>query len=266
MFELYFNQIINFSIRVIIALIIFAVGLKLISILRKVIRKFMEKSKADRGVIQFTDAFVKTSLIIILVLSIATHFGLDVTSVATIIGSAGVTIALALQGSLSNFVGGILLLILKPFKVGDYIIEDTNKNEGVVSEISLFYTKLMTADGKVVILPNGTLANTSMTNVTDQKYRRLDLKISVSYDADIKTAKSVLEDILKKQSTVNHEMEELVFVDELADSAVMLGMRCYIKQEDYWNTRWSLLEEVKYKLDENQIEIPYNHMAVKILK
>lgn len=262
--EQYMDKIIRFGIRVLIALLVFFVGLKLIGVLRRVIKRFMEKSKADKGVMQFTDAFVKFSLLIILILSIATHFGLDVTSVATVLASAGVTIGLAVQGSLSNFVGGILILLLKPFKVGDYIVEDTNKNEGTVHEISLFYTKLITMDESVVVLPNGSLANTSLTNVTTKKYRRIDFKVSVSYQTDIKKAKEVLTSVLEKETRIIKNKEHFIYVNDLGESGVSMGVRCYVKQSDYWQTKWDLLEYVKIALDENGIEIPYNQIDVHI--
>lgn len=260
----FLDRLIRFGIKVILALIIFYIGCRLIRVLRKGIRKFMEKVKCDKGVIQFTDAFVKVALIFLLVLFIGTYLGLHVTGVATLIGSAGVTIGLAIQGSLSNFVGGILLLVLKPFKVGDYIVEDSHKNEGTVQEISLFYTKLITMDGKLVVLPNGMLANSSLTNVTGQDDRRIDLYISVAYDTDIKKAKKILYDLMDEEEKVNHEKNIDVFVHDLADSAIVLGMRCYVNQADYWNVRWNLLENIKIQLDENGIEIPYNHLDVKI--
>ena len=264
MLEQYMDKLIQFGVRVVIALLVFGVGLKVIGLFRRLITRFMEKSKADKGVIQFTDAFVKFSLIIILVLSIATHFGLNVTSVATVLASAGVTIGLAVQGSLSNFVGGILILLLKPFKVGDYIIEDTNKNEGTVHEISMFYTKLITMDESVVVLPNGTLANTSITNVTTKKHRRMDFKVAVSYQTDIKKAKEILTAILEEDARIVKNKEHFVYVSELADSSILLGVRCYVKQLDFWRTKWDLLEKIKIVLDENGIEIPYNQIDVHI--
>lgn len=264
LFNGFLDKVTNLGFKIAFALLIFVIGCQLIRILRKIIKRFMERVKCDKGVIQFTDAFVKAALLFLLVLSIATHFGLEVTGAATIIGSAGVTIGLALQGSLSNFVGGILLLLLKPFKVGDFIIEDTNKNEGTVKEISLFYTKLITVDGRIVILPNGTLANTSMTNVTDQEYRRLDLCVSIAYDANLTKAKEILWSILKEDIRIDHSKEERVFVDNLAESAVVLGVRCYVKQDEYWNLKWDLLEKIKLKLDEGEVEIPYNRLDVKL--
>lgn len=258
------ERALNLGIRVVLALVFFLVGIQCIKLLRKIIRKSLERANADVGVTQFLDSFIKIGTYAILVMVIATSFGVDATSIIAVFGSAGVAIGLALQGSLSNLAGGVLILILKPFKVGDYIIEDTNKNEGTVTEIQIFYTKLTTPDNKTIILPNGTLANSSLTNVTHAPYRRNEIKIGISYDSDIKMAKKVLQDLLDGDTAVLQDMDKLVFVDELADSSVVLGVRCWFKNEDFWQGRWRLIEEAKYALEENGISIPYPQMDVHI--
>ena len=258
------ERALNLGIRVVLALVFFIVGIQCIKLLRKIIRKSLERANADVGVTQFLDSFIKIGTYAILVMLIATSFGVDATSIIAVFGSAGVAIGLALQGSLSNLAGGVLILILKPFKVGDYIIEDTNKNEGTVTEIQIFYTKLTTPDNKTIILPNGTLANSSLTNVTHAPYRRNEIKIGISYDSDIKMAKKVLQDLLDGDTAVLQDMDKLVFVDELADSSVVLGVRCWFKNEDFWQGRWRLIEEAKYALEENGISIPYPQMDVHI--
>ena len=200
----------------------------------------------------------------ILIMLIATGFGLDAASIIAVFGSAGVAIGLALQGSLSNLAGGVLILILKPFKVGDYIIEDSNKNEGTVTEIQIFYTKLTTGDNKTIILPNGTLANSSLTNVTQAPYRRNEIKIGISYESDIRTAKKVLQDLLDNDTAVLQDQDKLVFVDNLADSSVVIGVRCWFKNEDFWPGRWRLIEEAKYALEEHGIVLAYPQLDVHI--
>jgi small conductance mechanosensitive channel len=195
---------------------------------------------------------------------IATSFGLDAASVVAVVGSAGVALGLALQGSLSNFAGGVLILLLKPFKVGDYIIEDTKGNEGTVSEIQLFYTKLTTPDERIVILPNGTLANSSLTNVTTTYKRRLTIKVGISYYANLQKAKEVMQGTVAKDKGVLTEEEVVTFVDELGDSAVVIGTHCYVANADYWTVRWRLLEEIKLAFDAEGIEIPYQQMDVHV--
>lgn len=250
--------------RVILAILAFVIGVQLIKVVRRILKKSLERSGADIGVMQFLDSFVKAALYIILVLMIAGSFGMDAASIMAILGSAGVAISLAIQGSLSNFAGGVLILLLKPFKVGDYIIEDSNKNEGTVSEIQLFYTKLTTPDDKVIILPNGALANTSLTNVTATQIRRMDLKIGISYEADLSSAKQVLQDIMEQDKAVLKEKECFTYVDELGESAVVIGMRCWFTNEDYWNGKWRITENAKLGLDAAKIGIPYPQMDVHL--
>lgn len=258
------ERALNLGIRIVLALVVFFIGVQCVKLLRKIIKRSLERANADVGVTQFIDSFIKIGTYAVLIMLIATSFGVDAASIIAVFGSAGVALGLALQGSLSNLAGGVLILILKPFKVGDYIIEDTNKNEGTVTEIQIFYTKLTTPDNKIIVLPNGTLANSSLTNVTHAPYRRNEIKIGISYDSDIKTAKKVLQELLDNDSAVLQDMDKQVFVDELADSSVVIGVRCWFKNEDFWTGRWRLLEEAKYALEENGIMIPYPQVDVHI--
>ncbi|MBO5209148.1 MAG: mechanosensitive ion channel family protein [Lachnospiraceae bacterium] len=256
------EKTLHFGVRVLLAVIVFLVGAQLIRLVRKIFKRSMKRSNADVGVVQFLDSFIKISLYVLLVFLIASGFGLDAASVVALLGSAGVAIGLAVQGSLSNFAGGVLILLLKPFKVGDYIV--AGGNEGTVMEIQIFYTKLTTADNRVVIIPNGDLANSSMTNASAMTKRRIDIPVGISYQADIKTAREVLMKVLENDSTVLQEEEKRIFVDELGDSAVQLNVRCYASTEDFWETKWRLTEAVKYALDEAGIEIPYNQLDVHL--
>ena len=255
-------DVIDFALSVVLELVVFIIGAKLIGWVRKLVKRSLERSSVDKGVEQFVDSMLKFGLYALLIFSIGKNFGLDTTSVAAVLASGGVAIGLALQGSLSNFAGGVLILLLKPFVVGDYIIEDTNKCEGTVKEIQIFYTKLVTMDNKTVVIPNGTLANNSLTNVTAQDKRKLDLKVDISYDADLKKAKELIEALLKEDTSIMQEEEMLVFVDSLGSSSVVLGARAWVKTEEYWTTRWRLLENIKLTLDENGIEIPYQQLTV----
>lgn len=257
---------IGFGIRVLMALVAFFIGRMIIKWIRKIVRRSLERSNADKGVEQFVDSVLKFGLYFLLIFSLVSELGVDTTSVAAVVASGGVAIGLALQGSLSNFAGGVLILILKPFQVGDYIIEDTNKNEGTVKEIQIFYTKLSTIDNKTIVIPNGMLTNSSLTNATAKDERRLDLKVSISYEADLKQAKSLIEEILRNDESVEKDEEILVFVDELAESAVVLGARAWVKSEVYWETRWRVLENIKLTMDAQGIEIPYPKLSVHMAK
>lgn len=255
-------NIIEFGVKVLFAILFFLVGRAVIKWIRKIVRHSMERSNADVGVRQFVDSVLKVVLYFILLFSIATKFGVDAASVAALIASGGVAIGLALQGSLSNFAGGVLILLLKPFEVGDYIIEDTNKNEGTVKEIQIFYTKLSTIDNKTIVIPNGILTNNSLTNATAKDERRLDLKVDISYEASIKEAKAVIETILKNDEAVLQDEDINVFVDALGESSVVLGARAWTKNEDFWLAKWRILEEIKEQLDAHHISIPYQQLMV----
>ena len=260
------EMIIDFGLKVLLAVLILIFGLQFIKIFRKIIKKSLNKANADVGVTQFIDSFVKIGLYVVLIMIIATGFGVNVTSVIAVLGSAGVAVGLALQGSLSNLAGGVLILILKPFKVGDYIIEDANKNEGTVTEIQIFYTKLTTGDNRVIILPNGSLANTSLTNVTQAPYRRLELIVGISYESDLKKAKQLLSQMLDEDEKVIQEKDKNVYVDMLDQSSVNLGIRCWFLKEDYLEGKWRLTEQIKLIFDENNISIPYPQMQLHFEK
>ena len=260
-----FPDIIGFGIKVILALVVFEIGRRLIKWIRKLVRVSMEKSSVDKGVEQFVDSFLKFGLYALLIFTIATNFGVDTASIAALLASAGVAVGLALQGSLSNFAGGVLILILKPFVVGDYIIEDNNKNEGTVKEIQLFYTKLTTLDNKTIIIPNGMLTNNSLTNVTEKNERKLDLKVDISYDSDLRKAKDVLRRLIDAEERIMKDEEIQIFVHELGASSVVLGLRAWVKADDYWAVRWKLLEDIKLTMDAEGIEIPYQQMSVHMV-
>ena len=214
---------------------------------------------------QFIHAFIKGALYVLLIFIILTLFGVTTASVVAVLGSAGLTLGLALQGSLSNFAGGVMILLMKPFKVGDYVIEDTNKNEGTVEEISLFYTRLKTIDNKSIVIPNGTLANNSMTNVTAAEKRRLDLTVGISYQADIRQAKEVLNQVILNEPACLLEEETKVFVSELADSCVIMGIRIWVKTEDYWDVYFALNENLRTCFEKHGVEMCYDHLNVHLV-
>ena len=259
-------SLLGFLIQLMIAVIILLVGSRMIKMLVKMVRRFLERGKVEAGVVSFLSSFVKYALYFVLAMIILGQFGVTTSSVIAVLGSAGLTMGLALQGSLSNFAGGVLILLLKPFEVGDYIIEDTNHNEGTVKEIQIFYTKLSTVDNKTIVIPNGMLTNNSLTNATAKAERKLDLKVDIAYEADLRKAKAVIEEIIRQDDATIKNEEILVFVHELAESSVVIGARAWVKNEDYWNARWRILEEIKLKLDENEIEMAYPHLTVQMGK
>ena len=258
------EKALNLGIRILFAVIFFLIGVQLIKFVRRIVRKSMEKAGAEVGVTQFVDSFIKAAMYVVLAFMLASSFGVDAASIVALLGSAGVAIGLAVQGSLSNLAGGVLILLLKPFKVGDYIIESIIGMEGTVSEIQIFYTKLLTADNKVIVLPNGNLANNTITNVTASKCRRMNIVVGIAYDADLKKAKEVLQEILDKDEKTLKDKERLVYVDELAASSVNLGVRCWFATEDFWAGKWRVTENCKYALDAAGIEIPFQQVDVHV--
>ena len=260
----YLPSVLSFGLRLLFAVIVFLVGARLIKLLRKFIRRSMERAGADVGLMQFLDSLLKVIFYFVLIMLIASGFGVDTTSVMALVGSAGLTIGLAFQGSLSNFAGGVLLLLIKPFKVGDYIIYVADNLEGTVTEVQMFYTTLLTADNRRVVIPNGVLSNNSLVNVTAQDKRRLDIDVGIGYDSDLKLAKELCEKLLNQEEKILDDQEHIVVVDSLADSAVMLKLRFWVRPEDYWNIKWRMTAKVKILFDENGIEIPFNQVDVNI--
>lgn len=256
----------GFCIKVVLSIIVFFVGRRIISWIVNIMRKSLERANIDAGVVQFISSAGKAVLYMLLIFNIAISLGVKESSVAALLGTAGVTVGLALQGGLANLAGGVLLLIFKPFVVGDYIIQDqTNGCEGTVAKIEICYTTLLSIDNKKIVVPNGTLSNSTIINVTAKENRKLEIKIGISYDADIRKAKKVIEDILKADpDTRSDNSEMVVFVDSLADSAVIIGLRVWVPTDAYWKTKWRLNQRIKEEFDANGITIPYNQMEVYV--
>lgn len=257
------NTAMNLGGRVLFALVILFVGSKIIKFLLKLLKKAFDRTDFDVSVEQFIYSLIRVSLYVMLAFLIASNCGMDAASIVALLGSAGVAIGLALQGSLSNVAGGVLILLMRPFRVGDYII-DASGNEGVVDEIQIIYTKLRTGDNRIVVLPNGNLANNSITNVTASKTRRCDIVVGIAYDSDIKLAKEVIMSVLQKDPDTLKDMDMVVFVNQLADSSINLGVRCWFAKENYFPGLWRLNEEIKLALDEAGISIPYPQMDVHV--
>lgn len=257
-------SLLSFLVQVVVAIIVLLIGSRIIKFLLKLIRKSLDRSKVEAGVVTFLCSLVKYSLYFVLAMIILAQFGVTTSSVVAVLGSAGLTLGLALQGSLSNFAGGVLILLLKPFVVGDYIIDGATGQEGTVSSITIFYTKLLTVDNRMILIPNGTLSNSSITNVTHMEKRRIDLLIGVSYEANLAKTKQVLRDVVQCEEKILPGEPVEIYVSDLADSAVQMGVRAWVKTEDYWPVRWKLTEDFKNALDANAISIPYPQMDVTV--
>lgn len=251
---------------VLLALVCLWIGLRLAKWVMKLIRRSFERSKMDPTVSSFLASIIHIVLYILVFITVVSIMGIQVTSFVTLLGTAGVTIGLALQGSLSNFAGGVLILILKPFVIGDYIREDTHGNEGTVTGIDIFYTRLRTYDGKMVVIPNGTLSNTSLTNLTRQEKRRLDLSVPVEYTVDLGKAKSVLAEVLCQEPLVLQEEQVDIVLDAFEDSSMTLLLHVWVRTENYWQAKWGLLEAIKNAFDANGIVIPYNQLDIHMIR
>lgn len=256
------NPMINFGLSILIALIIFWIGKFVIKQILKTSQHFMSRSNLEEGVSKFLTSLIRAICYCFLIIILLETVGIKTTSFVAVLGTASLAIGLSIQGSLANFAGGVLILVIKPFKIGDYIIEHSGNKEGTVSRIDLFYTTLITPDNKKIVVPNGTLANSSLTNVSSYDKRRADFTVGISYNADIKKAKEIILSTVKDNEFVLIDEPIEIFVENLGSSEVVIGFRAWTKNADYWDLKHSLLEEVKIKLDEGLIEIPYNQLVV----
>lgn len=260
------NWLIGKAGSILIAILFIAIGMKLVGMLLKVMKRSFEKSKLDASVAGFLLSMIRVVGYILVFISAAAIVGVEVTSFVTILGTASMAIGLALQGALSNLAGGVLILMLKPFSVGDYIIENDKGMEGTVVSIEIFYTRLLTYDNKMVVIPNGILTNNSLVNLTNEIKRKVELKIAIAYDTDIKKVKDLVYEILAKEKRIMSNEPKDVFIDSFDESGMTLGIRAWVKTEDYWSTIWDLRERVKEAFDENGIVIPYNRLDVNVVE
>lgn len=247
---------------IVVAVIFMVVCFKLVKLLLRILRKSFERSKLDPSVAGFFISAVKIVLNVLIVLTAASIVGFQITSFITILGTAGVTLGLALQGSLSNLAGGLLILILKPFRVGDYIVENNTHCEGTVVSIDIFYTRLITFDNKSVVIPNGNISNTSLVNVTEHDMRRVDIPFSVAYDSDMEKVKRVTIETIKDVDGYLPDEQILFYIDEFADSGINMYVKFYATIEKFFDAKWDAMWKLKKAFDENDIVIPFNQMDV----
>lgn len=258
--------LINKSGSVIAAIVFIFIGIKITSLFIKLAKRGFDRSKIDNSVAGFLLSIIRIIGYILVFITAATIVGIEVTSFVAILGTASMAIGLALQGALSNLAGGVLILLLKPFKVGDYIVENNGHNEGIVQSIDIFYTRLLTHDNKLVVIPNGTLTNSSLINVTSEAKRKLEVTIPVAYNTDIKKMKEVVNEILTNDARVLDNEPKDIFISSFDDSGMTIAIRAWASTSDYWSTLWDLREKVKAAFDENEIEIPYNRLEVEMRK
>lgn len=257
----------EYGIKLVVAVLFLIITFKLIKYFRKFLAKIFSRQGLEKSVSTFLLSFTEILLKVLMLLTAISIIGIRATSLITVLGTGTFTIGMALQGSLANFAGGVLILILKPYRAGDYI-KTAAGEEGVVSSIDIFYTKLRTIDNQIVMIPNGQLSNGSITNVTSPDDRRIDIIVGVGYGEDLDRVKSVFNQVLSKEENIIGSGDRMteVYVDALSDSSVNIGIRAWVKTEAYWDTRHRLLENIKKACDRENIEIPYNTVSVSVKK
>lgn len=260
----YSPTVLEFAIRVLIAIVILIVGRLIIKLIIKIIDKLLVKARVEISVNKFLKSLIRVGLYIVLIIFIGDQLGVPTTSFVAVLGSAGIAIGLALQGSLSNFAGGVLILMLKPFKVGDYIFEGASSREGKVEKIDLFYTTLVSPDNKKITVPNGKLSNSDITNYSYFETRRLDLDFNISYSTDTNLAKDLTYTLIKATKGILQDEEISVYVKVLAENFVTLGIIVWVKTEDYQNVKNEINEAIKQIFGKSDIQLPYKKVEVQI--
>lgn len=255
--EEYGQKLIDFLPTLIGAIVMLVVGLWVIKIINKFVRKFFDKKEYDVTLENFIASLIGWGLKILLFVLVITQLGVESASLVAVIGAAGLAIGLALQGSLANFAGGVLILLIKPFRVGDWI--SAQGIEGSVKEISIFNTRILTFGNQEAIVPNGKLSNDNIINYSSQGIRKAALTFGIGYDDNIKEAKDILLKLVNEQETVmqDEDKKPMIVVGDLGDSSVNLSLRYWAKNEDFWGIKWYTLEEGKARLEAAGISIPF---------
>ncbi|SHH71283.1 mechanosensitive ion channel family protein [Clostridium grantii] len=258
-----FNTIIDKAFDIIVAFIILIIGFKIIKILMKMFKRFLIKIKIDESLYKYLINISEVGLKILLIVVLVNQIGFDTAPFVAVLGTAGLAIGLALQGSLSNFAGGVLILLFKPFKVGDFI--EAQGYQGTVNEISIFYTNLNTVDNKKIIIPNGNLSNSSCINYSANDKRRVDITFSVGYESDISKVKQVIKNIVYSHELILKDPEPIIRMIKHDESSINFTTRVWCNTENYWDIYFDLMEQVKTEFDKEGINIPYPHMNITMI-
>ncbi len=266
----FIDSIIKFGIKVLIALLIYVVGAWLIRKIRGLLRKIFEKRQTDKAIASFVESFTSISLTIILVIITVGTLGVNTTSLAALLAAGGMAIGMALSGTVQNFAGGIMILVFKPFKAGDFI-ETENGYSGTVSEVNIFSTKLTTTDNRLIIIPNGSLSNGTVNNYSGNRMRRIEWLVGVEYGTDSEQVKNALKEIVAGESRTLYTAtgapaDPLIEVNALLDSAVQYVVRIWVKSEDYWPVYYRLNEQIYTILPQKGIDFPFPQLDVRMVK
>ena len=247
------EPLLRFGQTLLIALIVFVIGRKMVKLLLRFTDRWMERRNVEVSVRKFVMSLAGVIYNVLLIFVVAGILGVGTSSIVAMVGSAGLAIGLALQGSLANLAGGVLILLLKPFQVGDYII--TPQSEGTVQSIDIFYTRLTTTDNRVIVIPNGTISNSDITNTTKQDRRLLVLEFSVSYDADVASIRDILLKEMKHRSDILVKEPMRVVVTRLSPVKLRMNAKCWVETSKYWDVYYDMLERIKTLLQEQNISI-----------
>ncbi len=262
--EVLYNYAITYGIKILGAIVIFIIGKWVANFITKMMKKLMEKSKVEPTLSSFLGDMIFIFLMVLIILAALSTLGIKMTSFIAIVGAATLAIGMALQKNLSNIGAGVVIMLFRPFKVGDFV--EVGGVAGTVEKISLFNTNLVTPDNRLIIVPNSNVIGNNITNYSAKDIRRIDLTIGIGYDDNIKLAKETLETILKEDERILNDPAPTIAVSELGDSSVNFAVRPWVKGKDYWNVYFDLLEKIKLTFDEKGIGIPYPQMDVHIKK
>lgn len=250
------------GIKLLIAIILMIVTFAIINGVTKKIYKRLQKKKADETLSRVCTQAARIILKLLVLVCLIGYVGIETASISAVIASIGVGISLAVQGTLSNFAGGVIIIVMRPFKIGDYIT--SNGQEGTVEDIKLFYTHIVTNDNKAVVIPNGSLANNVIVNSSAKDTRRVDIVTQVAYGSDVALVKKLIKDVCQQNGLVFKDPAPFVEMSELNESSLDFTVRVWCNRPDYWTVKFALLDDIKKALDENGIEIPYKQIDVHV--
>lgn len=256
--------ILTYGTQLLIAIVIFVIGKWLAKIVTNSIVSGMNKKQVDKTISKFAGSLIYTALFAFVIIAALGQLGIQTASFVAIVGAAGLAVGFALQGSLSNFASGVLLILFRPIRAGDWV--EAAGESGSVAEVGIFSTIMKTGDNKVIIIPNSKIMGGNITNYSMEATRRVDLVVGIAYDADIRKAKQILEDIIANETLILKEPATTIAVSELADSSVNFVVRPWVNSADYWPTKFTLLETIKLRFDEENIGIPFPQMDVHLHK
>jgi len=262
--SLFNTYVIPWGINIVFALLIFIIGRMVAKVVVGIVRRLLNKAKMDDILVDFVCSIISTALLLFIIIAALDQLGVDTTSLIALLGAAGLAVGLALQGSLQNFASGVMLIVFRPFKSGDFV--EAGGVSGTVEKISIFSTQMRTGDNREIIVPNGKIYGDTITNFSARDTRRIDMVVGIGYDDDLKKAQEILRGLVDSDDRILDDPETLIAVSELADSSVNFVVRPWVKSSDYWAVKFDFNENVKLAFDEQGISIPYPQMDVHTFK